>query len=68
MPATTTAVSERAAATAELGANIRSAMISHRIVVAVMKIKYANNPGKLAAWLSASHIEKAPKRTPPPMP
>jgi len=67
MPATSTAVSGRAAATADIGASIRRAMIAHRIVVAVMKIKYANNPGKLAAWLSASHIEKAPKRTVPPI-
>ena len=55
-------------ATVVLGAVIRRAMIAHRIVVAVMKIKYANNPGKLAAWLSASHIEKAPRRTPTPPP
>lgn len=68
MPATTAAVAERVAATADLGASIRRAMVSHRIVVAVMKIIYANNPGKLAAWLSASHIEKAPRRTPPPTP
>lgn len=68
MPATSTAVTERVAATADIGASIRRAMVAHRIVVAVMKIKYANNPGKLAAWLSASHIEKAPRRTPPPTP
>ena len=68
MAAPETAVAERVAATAEIGASIRRAMIAHRIVVAVMKVKYANNPGKLAAWLSASHIEKAPKRTPPPTP
>jgi hypothetical protein len=23
--------------------------------------KYADNPGKLAAWMSAKHVEKAPK-------
>jgi hypothetical protein len=27
--------------------------------------KYANDPGKLAAWLSAKHVEKAPKKAPP---
>ncbi len=68
MAAPETAVAERVAATAEIGAAIRRAMVAHRIVVAVMKVKYANNPGKLAAWLSASHIEKAPRRTPTPLP
>ena len=29
----------------------------------IMKNKYANNPGALAEWTSASHIERAPKRT-----
>jgi hypothetical protein len=28
----------------------------------VVKNKYRNNVGKLAAWTSASHIEKAPKK------
>ena len=36
----------------------------------IMKNKYANNPGALAEWISASHIERAPRRkkatTPPP--
>ena len=68
MAAPTTAITERVAATADIGASIRRAMIAHRIVVAVMKIKYANAPGKLAAWLSASHIEKAPRRTVQPSP
>ena len=27
----------------------------------VAQNKYNNDPGKLAAWLSASHVEKAPK-------
>lgn len=29
------------------------------------KNKYRNNVGKLAAWLSASHIEKASKKSAP---
>jgi len=27
--------------------------------------KYANNPGKLAAWMSAKHVEKAPSSPTP---
>lgn len=36
----------------------------------IMKNKYANDPGALAEWISASHVERAPRRkkttTPPP--
>ena len=28
----------------------------------IVRITYANNPGKLAAWISASHIERAPSK------
>jgi len=38
---------------------------------AMVKLKYRNNPGKLAAWEIASHLERAPKRqsdTQPPTP
>ena len=28
-----------------------------------MKVKYANNPGKLAEWAAATHIERAPRRS-----
>lgn len=59
---TATATDEHAAATAEIGSEIRKAMIARRILLAVVKNKYKNDVGKLAAWLSASHIEKAPKK------
>jgi len=29
---------------------------------------YISNPGKTAAWTSASHIEKTPKKSEPPTP
>jgi len=57
-----TATDDRAAATAEIGAEIRKAMIARRILLGIVKNKYKNDVGKLAAWLSASHIEKAPKK------
>ena len=57
-----------AAATAEMSAKVRQGMIKVRILDGIVKNKYANNPGKLAAWLSASHVEKAPKKKTPPTP
>jgi hypothetical protein len=35
---------------------------------AIVQNKYADNPGKLAAWISASHVEKAPKKKATPTP
>ncbi len=40
-----------------------------RKLTSLMKVKYANNPGKLAEWMAASHVERAPRRAkaaPPP--
>jgi hypothetical protein len=63
--APTTAVDNRVAATASLGESIRRGMIALRICDAVMKNHYAANTGKLAAWLSASHVERDPKKPTP---
>lgn len=57
-----TAVDEQVAATAEIGSVVKRGMRAVRILKGVVKNKYRNNVGKLAAWLSASHIEKAPKK------
>lgn len=67
MNPTGAAIGEQVAATAEIGAAIRRGMIARRILEGVVKNKYAATVGKLAAWLSASHIEKAPvkPKTPP---
>ncbi len=37
-------------------------MIAKRILDGIVRNKYAADPGKLAAWLSASHVESAPKK------
>lgn len=63
-----TAVDNRVAATAKIGESIRREMIALRICDAVMKNHYAGNTGKLAAWLSASHVEHDPKKLAPPTP
>jgi hypothetical protein len=60
-----TAIDNRVAATAEIGESIRRGMIALRITDAVMKNIYAALPGKLAAWLSASHIERDPQKAKP---
>lgn len=44
-----------------------------RKLTSLMKVRYANNPGKLAEWMAASHIERPPRRAkanapPPPAP
>ena len=56
------------AATATIIATIREGMIAARILDAVVRNKYANNPGNLAAWAAASHVEKPPKKKTTPTP
>ncbi|MBK8466400.1 MAG: hypothetical protein IPL32_11265 [Chloracidobacterium sp.] len=63
-----TAIDNRVAATAEIGESVRRGMIALRICDAVMQNLYANNPGKRAAWNSASHVERAPQKAKPPTP
>jgi hypothetical protein len=53
-----TAIDAHVEATAEIGAEIRKGMIAVRTMDGVIKNKFRNDVGKLAAWLSASHIEK----------
>ncbi|MDX6446831.1 MAG: hypothetical protein QOH71_3905 [Blastocatellia bacterium] len=36
-----------------------------RDLTSLMKVKYANNAGKLAEWTAATHIERPPKRAKP---
>lgn len=64
---TASATAEHVAATADEAAKVRQGMIKVRILDGIVKNRYANDPGKLAAWISASHVEKAPKaKTPTP--
>ena len=62
---TASATAEHVAATADEAAKVREGMVIVRILDGIVKNKYANDPGKLAAWLSASHVEKAPKKKTP---
>ncbi len=65
---TAAATAEHVAATADTSAKVREGMVIVRVLDGIVKNKYANDPGKLAAWISASHVEKAPKKPAPPTP
>jgi hypothetical protein len=60
------AVSDRVEAGAELHDWITQGMRARRILDGIVKLKYANSVGKLAAWATARHIEKPPKKKPKP--
>lgn len=59
------------AATAAIDAEIERGMRAVRELDSVVRNVYANDPANLAAWSSASHVERSPRRTktaPPPTP
>jgi len=62
---TASATAEHVAATADTSAKVREGMVIVRTLDGIVRNVYANDPGKLAAWLSASHVEKAPKKPAP---
>jgi cytochrome c553 len=41
---------------------------NERVIEGVVRNVYKNDVGKLAAWTSASHVEKAPKKSTPSTP
>lgn len=70
-------------ATAETASKLRQMNVAVRTLDGIVKNKYTNNPGTVvsfgttladfyrqnrAAWISASHVEKAPKKKDPPTP
>lgn len=62
---TASATAEHVAATADASSKVREGMVIVRVLDGIVRNVYANDPGKLAAWLSASHVEKAPKKQTP---
>jgi hypothetical protein len=56
------AVGDHVEASAALDDAVDSLVENMRKQDGFMKNKYANNPGVLAEWISASHIERAPRR------
>jgi hypothetical protein len=57
------AVGDHIAARQELDDELARGVEIVRKLTGLMKVKHANNPGKLAEWNAATHIERAPKRS-----
>lgn len=57
------AVGDHIAARRELDDALGRGVEAVRKLTSLMKVKYTNNPGKLAEWTAATHIERAPRRT-----
>lgn len=55
-----------AAATGALNDAFKRGIANSKKMDSAIKLKYRENPGKLAAWTVASHLERAPKRNPKP--
>jgi hypothetical protein len=58
----------KAGAAGALDALFRELMLNSRKRDAIVRLKYRNDPQKLAAWTVASHLERAPKRQAEPKP
>jgi hypothetical protein len=59
------AVGDHIAAREELSDALGRGVEKVRNLTSLVKVKYANNPGKLAEWMAASHIERPAKRKKP---
>ena len=62
------AIDSHVEATAEIGESIQRGMVARRILDGIVRNVYKSNTGKTAAWTSASHIEKDPKKKETPTP
>lgn len=64
-----TAINEKVSATTAIGTAVKNGLEGLRRLRAIVKNIYRDNPGRLAAWASASHVERPPKKKPlPPTP
>jgi hypothetical protein len=59
------AIDSHVAATAEIGEAIGRGMVARRILDGIVRNVFKSNTGKIAAWSSASHVERDPKAKPP---
>jgi len=68
----TNAVGDHISAREELDPSRDNLVAKVRNLGAVYKVRYANNPGKLAEWTAASHVQRPARKTkatePPPSP
>ncbi len=58
----------KVSATASIGGAVKTGLEGLRRLRAIVPNKYRDNPAKLAAWTSASHIERAAKKKKPETP
>ena len=65
---TASAQADRAEATAEIHDWVVQGMRTRRILDGIVRNIFFNDPGKLAAWQQAAHIERPPKKSTPPTP
>ncbi len=56
---------KHAEGTGGLIASFRKIMNWSRLRGKIVRLKYRNNAAKLAGWLVASHLDRAPRKTPP---
>ena len=62
------ATGEKVAATDAIGNAVQTGLEALRRLRAIVPNKYRDNPAKLAAWTTASHVERAAKKKPQPPP
>ena len=55
-------------ATAGIDQKLDEGLDAADVADAILQNIYADDPVKLAAWISARHVKRAPKKTPPPTP
>jgi hypothetical protein len=59
------AVGDHIAAREELDDALTRGVEIVRKLTSLIKVRYASNPGKLAEWIAASHIQRPPRRSKP---
>ena len=59
------AVGDHISALEKLSAALAEGVRDLRDLTSMVKIKYADDPGKLAEWMAASHIERPARRAKP---
>ena len=62
MSAASASTGEQIESTADIGEQVRQGMVIRRKLNVVVRNRYKNDPGKLAAWESAYHIEHPKKK------
>jgi hypothetical protein len=62
------AVGDHVAAGAAIDESIEQGMQAVRVLDAIVRNRHANDPAKIAEWASASHVERAPRRSRPAAP